>query len=607
MRRGWLIVNGLLTLGTILPALEIPAALPTAGADHHAVVTALIALGRGDIDPLTGLSPQLLSAAPAISEPQDPALDRRWPLLVPAALARLPATQRAVLAARLDERFRSAGPSAIPWDYLPASAAQAALNQLVSRLFDHGQLMPVLLLAPADPRAAAARQLLGLGDGTLADPALPVPRDGAPPTVPNGMLLRGDGWLFGLDPAGRVRWQRRTERLARIAVGLDGALVAETAGLAAIDLDGASRALPPLPPFARPLMIHGGVAWFSAGRTAWCLDVAHGSAEPQQLELPEAPLGPPLQRGDTAWWLTRSALLVSRHGVLTLRLPHLLALSTVATLERHPHGAVIRDGARWWLVTTHQEAPVLAQIEALLLSDRRAAATELLATLPISERLGEAARALAVRVTAREPRTAQEHALVSMFHHTDPEPLRGNPLLSETATDLALPVSAWPLRFTLTAWRQRADGKPPTVALHADATTVTLRAQWPTGVTEETGRWWERTWPTRPLLDAPSRTWSLNGDSLAVADGAGHILVVETSTGQRIVEADVPTDVDPADVVRCGTAGAALLADLGRTLIIINDRAVRSITLNPPAVSLAGGPDAVTVTTAQSTTTIPLR
>lgn len=611
MHRGWSIALGGWFLAVRLVAADAPAVEPlaTAGTDHATVVAALIALGRGDPDPLTALPAHLLSDAPAIADAQDPDLARRWPLLVPAALQRLPVAQRERLAARLDERYRSAGPGAIAWDYLPAPAAQRAVEQLIARDFDHGRLLSVLLLGQMDasatnPRVAAARTLLGLGAGTLAEPALPLARDGAPPLVAAGGLVRGDGWLFGLDPAGRVRWQRRTERLARVALGVDGALVAEAAGLSAIDLEGQATVLPPLPTFAKPLAINGGEAWFGAGTTVWRLDVGPGVRD--QVVLPDMPLGQPLQRGADAWWLTRTELLVTHGGQLTLRMPHLLALSTVATLERHPHGAVIRDGARWWLVTARSEAPPLAQAEALLLAGRRGDAAALLTGLPAAEQADEAARALAVRVMYTHAQTAQELALIALAEHRDPSSLGGNPLLTEPSTDLALPTAAWPHQVTLAAWQQRADGQPPTVTLRADPTTVRLRAQW-SAEQGSAGRWWERHWPTRPLLDAPSRTWSLiPGNGLAVADGAGHLLVVDAGTGQRIAEADVPTDVDPAAVVRCGDHAAALLADLGKTLVIVDGAHVRTVKLDPPGTSLRGTADAVVVTSAAGSQTIAL-
>lgn len=618
MYRGWLLVGGSWLAAGLLAAAEVllPLSAPlipdpepliplaTAGTDHDLVVSALIAVGRGDPTPLTELPTHVLHEAPAISEANDPALARRWPALVPAAIARLPAQDRQRLATRLDERFLRAGPQAHAVDYLPAPAAQARLASQRALFFDHGRLLEVLVLALAedqaqsDPRSAAARQLLGLGEGQLDNFGLPDLRTGPPPPVLPGGVVRGDGWLFGRDADGRIRWQRRTERLARIAVGIDGAVVAETAGVAAIDLNGSATSLPPLPSFARPLAIHGGIAWFAAATTVWQLDVAH--QQTVQLVLPEAPLGPPVQRGGDGWWLTRSYLLHTQGNLIVQRLPHVLSLSTVATLERHPHGAVIRDGERWWLVQARCELPLIQQAEALLLEGQRSAAAALLDNLPAGDREPEEVRALRVRVTLENPHNDQERALLAMATKADLSRLEGNPLLTEPETYLGLPTAAWPLRLTLMAWKLRGDQQVPKITLRADPLTVRLRAQW----SDE--RWWERSWPTRPLLDAPSRTWARSGDAITVADGAGHLLVVDAATGQRVVEAEVPTDIDPSFVLRCGARTAAVLADLGKTLLLIEDATVRSVPVNPPGHSLTYEASGVVVHSTSGKQLVPL-
>ena len=623
MNRGWLLVGGswlaagLLAAAEALSPLSPPPLVPlalvplplvplaTAGTDHELVVSALIAVGRGDPTPLAELPAHVLQDAPAISAAGDPDLARRWPLLVPEAIARLPAADRQLLASRLDERFHAAGPHAHAVDYLPAPAAEARLAVELSQAFDHGRLLSFLVLAATtknrtqqDPRITAARLLLGLGEGVLSDLGLPQMRSGPPPMLLQGGVVRGDGWLFGCDADGRVRWQRRTERLARIAVGLDGAVVAEAAGVAAIDIDGTATSLPPLPGFARPLAIHGGIAWFAAGTTVWQLDVAQQKTV--HIELPESPLGQPIQRGGDGWWLTRSYLLHTHNNQIVQRLPHLLALSTVATLERHPHGAVIRDGERWWLVQARSESTLAQQAESFLLEGQRTAAATLLKSLSSADGEPEDIRALRVRVTLENPQNDQEKALLTLVAKADPSTLAGNPLLTEPATNLNVPAVAWPHRMTLMAWKLRGDQQVPHVTLEADPLTVRLRAQW------SPERWWERSWPTRPLLDAPSRTWARNGDALAIADGAGHLLVVDTATGQRVVEADVPTDVDPSLVIRCGPNAAALLAALGKTLLLVEDRTVRSVPVNPPGRSLTYEAGAVVVHSASGKQLVPL-
>ncbi len=522
-----------LTIGGGLAAAE---PLATAGTDHAQVTAALHALGAGDPGPVLGLPLHLLSEPPALTDPADPALARRWTELLGRALARLPADApaRAAIAGRVPQ---------------PDAAAAAA------RAFDRGRLIDVLLLAPEGVRGTAARALLGLGAGTLPVPALPVPGMGIVPVPTPARLISIGGWLLGLDPDGRVRWQRTLARSAQVVLGDDAAMVAQVDGAATIDLDGERHPLPPLPAFAKPLAIHGSVAWFGRGARLWRLTLANGVVA--GLTLPEPPQGPPLLRGDDAWWLGRTTLLQT-HGVAVAgRLPHLLALSAAAALRAYPRGAVIVDGPRWWLVGPRREAPLRDLIEATLLAGDRAEAKRLLDDGPALDD-GD----LAVRVTRADARTPQQRALLALVTGSGIDRLDGNPLLTEPGTDLDLPVWAWPHRCTLAAWRS-SDDRPPEVTTASDGATITLRAAW------STERWWERRWPTRPALDAPGRSSAVTADAVVVLDGATHLLVADRRTGRRIVEADVPAEVDPSQVARLGDTAVAALADGGRTVLII--------------------------------------
>ncbi len=495
--------------------------LPTAGAEHQAVVAALSALRWGSDALVRGLPRPGPDGVPAITDPADPDLARRWTELVPPALRPGPA------------------PS-------------------VAESFDRGRLIDVLLIDPADPRAAIARSLLGLDADGLPQPSLPSSGNGRAPASMPPRLVHGDGWLFGLDAAGAVRWQRRIERLARVAVGDDGALIAETAGLAHVDLQGLRRMLSPLPAFARPLATHGRWAWFHAGAEVWRLDLSSGAATP--LTLPQAPLGPPLQRGEDAWWLTATELITTRGGSIVERMPHLLHLSQAATVVRDPRGGVVRDGPRWWLIGDRAQAAAPARIEALLLAGHRAEAAALLAATPGVD------HDLTVRVTLQDPRTDQQRALIALAgDRSTLDALPGNPLLCEAGTDLALPVEAWPQRTTLAAWKARiADSPEPAVQLASDGITVTVTARW------SAERWWQRQWPMRPLLDAPGRSWALVPGAVAVVDGASHLLLADAPTGMRIVELDLPVDVEPTLVARRGDHRAAVLAEQGRLLLLVD-------------------------------------
>lgn len=602
------------TAASLLSVLAAAEPLPTAGSEQTLVVHALMALSRGDTAPLTALPAHLIDEAPAVVDPADDALARRWTTLLPAATVHLPAAQRTAVLTALDAWFAQAGHTARPWDYLPAPTAAEAVTQAAATAFDHGRLAEALALAADGPRADAARTLLAT---PLPPPALPVPGDGPLPTAAPARLLAGDGWLFGLDPAGRVRWQRRCERQAQVVIGRDAALVVEAAGASVVAADGSARRLPPLPSFAKPWAVTATQAWFVAGSRIWRVALGPQLLSVTAGDLGTDPLGPPLLRGDDAWWLTRQALLTT-HGIqITERLPHLLALSSRALLQAHPRGGIIRDGQRWWQIDDRITVPPLARGEALLLTGEwRTAATCADATPP--------GRDLAFRCTLADPdaridtwlataQTPQQQAIAwlacwKIGSAAADDALRtlatAHPdlLITEPGTNLALPIAAWPLRTTLAAWAS-SDRNDAQITVTSDATRVLVRAQW----TEH--RWWERSWPTRPLLDAPSRAWALTSDAtgvtLVIVDGSEHLLLLDARTGDRQLEADVPVDLDPAAVIRCGH-GAAALVDQGHAVLLISATGVIRQHLANPGRSLRTDGDTLIVVSDHDELRVPL-
>ena len=122
--------------------------LATAGTDHATAVHVLMALSRGDTEPLLTLPGHLLSDAPALIDPDDPALARRWTALLPNAVARLPVAQRAGVLTSLDAHYAQNADDAAahPWDFLPAPAAEQAVARAAAVAFDRGQMRFALSL-----------------------------------------------------------------------------------------------------------------------------------------------------------------------------------------------------------------------------------------------------------------------------------------------------------------------------------------------------------------------------------------------------------------------------------------------------------------------------
>jgi len=585
--------------------------LATAGSEHAAAVHALLALSRGDTEPLTLLPGHLLADAPALTDPDDSALARRWTAMLPQAIERLPAEKRERVLALLDAYYaQDAGDANVhPWDFLPAPAATEAVARAAAQAFDHGQMRLALALQNLGPRADAARALM---QEPLPHPALPRAIRLPPPSVTS--LIHGDGWLFGLDPAGRVRWQRHCERQARVIVGNGAALVVETAGVAVIDNDGHARQLPPLPSFAMPWAISDRAAWFVAGTRAWRVVLASqwpsklpSTLDVSELSLRAPPLGAPLMRGDDAWWLTRDELILTHGVTLVEHLPHLLALSPLAVIEAHPLGAVIRDGAQAWLVADREQTPPLAQGNSWLMANDPLKARTFIDHTPdgddLAFRIGVSDPAGSITTFLENAQTPQQRVIAWLAAGrlgndgaesalTDLAHQRPDLFITETATSLTLPVSAWPLRTTLQAWHMRNELQSPEISLHSDASRVRVRATWP-----DATRWWERTWPTRPLLDAPSRTWALTDGAVVIADGADNLVLLDQATGNLILTADVPGDLDPAMVVRYGSTRAAMLCDQGRTALIIDQKSVLKIPLTSTGRTLRRVGDAVIVVT----------
>ncbi len=283
--------------------------LAEAGEDAVAVREALAALAHGDTRPLVTLPGRAWEAPPAVPDPGDPDLARRWTLLVPAALAR-----SGVAAPDLP------GPTDAPmaWDRAWHPAAAELLRLAGRQAWDLGRREDAALLgwAPAEIPVEAP------GSARVAA--------GAPaPTSPR-VLARRD-WLLGLDPWGRVRWQRRLTR-GVAAVGGVAAAVIGPDGAGLVTGEGRWEALPPVPSGTRPMAASAAGAWFSLPspwRVWW---VARG-APPVPLDLPLRTWGAPLVLNAWSCWLDEEAVTLFAGTRAVARRAHGVAIGTGAQLR----------------------------------------------------------------------------------------------------------------------------------------------------------------------------------------------------------------------------------------------------------------------------------
>lgn len=371
-----LIISALAT--DVLAAEETPNAprlLAMSGAGLEAVNHALIQLTQGNTAAIEALALEAFLDPVARPDPLSEGLYRRWTMALPAALARLNATQRAHALTRLNARYQALAAdqpddqqrARLASAFLPAPSAMTELGHAADRAFDLGRLSDFLgleaLLAAGgttvrDPRRQPIAILLsGLGPQVDATLRLPPPGNALPSAgnavVPNGTLATRwkviPGWILACDPFNHIIWQYRMDRMAKVTVGPGAVLVHDHVGLRALDDHGVVTSLRPLPSGALILSIAGGCAWFATGERGWRVDLHDGVAQSLALQAP--PLGAPLVRGPQSLWLTSRELLLFDEDHLVHRFEHgLPATSHWKLAAEHDRPTILSgDGKQWRL------------------------------------------------------------------------------------------------------------------------------------------------------------------------------------------------------------------------------------------------------------------
>ena len=479
-------------LSAALAAVDGP--LPEGGADHAAVAHALQELVRGRTGAFSALPAQAFRAPPAFSDEQEPGLARRWTELLPRLVERLDPEAKQVCTALLAGLAAEADPSTA-WDLLPDPRAAAVLDRAALVALDHGRSAEALAIwahldaneAPFNRAAQAVAQAL--------------PRLAGEDQAPDH-----SGWILGRDPWGRVRWQRRLTPGERIlARAADWTLVAGDGAPQAIDRDGRTRTLPPLPEGTVVLGIRDDVAWFQRrpgrGRgeavptTVWSLALGNGAIASH--DLPDVPLGPPVTQDGTRWWLTRQGRLLDT------------TLTTVAVLaEDPPLGCQLQaDHDRPRAVAEGREYPWAVP----------GMATAGFTELDESEVLGW-----------------------SHWHHRSRTALQPLPLpTTPIGLGRARPVTKIPAHVSV----RRESGWLTVTASDTHGDEV-----------------WRRRWPALAGDEAPAQWANLVGGTVVVLEGDREATVLMATTGQLLGYGVTAAPIEPAPVAVWpgGIAGVAL-------------------------------------------------
>ena len=456
---------GLLLLMVLGRGAEAPVPLDEGGGTVIEVRNALAALARGTVAPLMALPPERWHSPPGLPDPQDPTLFRRWTDFLPVALSHLDAGTRANLLIDMSS------------------------TKTIPLAWDRGDLLPGVAGGGEPLRRAAAARLLGWSEP--AEPPLGLPGV----AVPSGANLqefptlfhRLGGRLLGSDGLGATVWQRPLEQHAQVFLGGPWTAIRGLGGITVVATDGRQISLPAVPPQAELVGVVGAGVWFAAKTTVWGYDPASG----QRITgiLGDEPLGPPLARGLTSWWLTVQAIVVVGPGGV-IPVEHGLRLSSLARLVMLREGPGIVDGPRCWrLAPPGVFVGPGPQIEA---------------TLP-----------------------------PGIWFSDDDPPWRAPSAWWHRRRAGAVPPTAEGLRRADGSWRS-GDW---TFTCTSDGGNTTVL------VLDAAGEVWRRAWPAPGLAQAPGRSFVLSNGLVFVTEG-DRATILDANTGHRWAAVQAP-GLDP--------------------------------------------------------------
>ena len=503
-------VAGLLLLVVLGRGAEIPVPLEERGGGVIEVRNALAALARGNVAPLRALPPERWRVPPGLPDPQDPTLIRRWTELLPVALGHVEETTRIELQ--------------VQW---PGSRE-------IPLAWDRGDLLPVVV-GGEPPRRAAASRLLGWSEP--AEPPLGLPgavvHSGGEVVAQPTLFHRQGGRLLGSDGLGGTAWQRPLEQHAQVCVGGSWTAIRGLGGVQVVAVDGQQISLPAVPSQAELVGVAGAAVWFAAGAKVWGLEPRTG----QRLAgfLGDGPLGPPLARGLTSWWLTVQAIVVVGPGMV-IPVEHGLRLSSLARLVWLREGPGIIDGPRCWRIAIPGEA------------------------------VG--------------PGPVAKESLPPGLWFTDDDPPWRTPSAwwHRRRAGKVLPAVSG-IRQLDGSWR---------------AGNWTFRCSGESGITtvlveDHAGEVWRRAWPARGEAQAPGRSFALNDGVVIVVEGEW-TTVLEAATGHRWAAVSAP-GLDPLACTALADGLVAWSVGLGERIRWVQGRRSGEITLDAPVTgwSRAGG------------------
>lgn len=313
------------------------------------VLTALMALRRGEVGPFQRLEDDLFLHPIGLGEAQD-GLVRRWTSLLSQDVEGAPDQDLILRALQARwQRLRTIAPNQ-RYAFLdfPIQEAKAFRRQWIDQAFDRGDMAGFWALtrddAAQDPRRTFAKDSLGL-TGRLANFAgLSLTAETVPPAEPTPFRV-DKGHLWCLDVTGTPLWRLPLASDVQVHLGLTHAAFRTSMRFCTVDVMGKIHDIT-MHDQVRVLGLSGQYLWLHLGSRAYRVDLE--SRKHLQINLPDEPLGPPLSVGQDAVWLLKKGLCQSSGPSVVQRIRTNLSFKVQQEWRRSVDGPWLQADGKWY-------------------------------------------------------------------------------------------------------------------------------------------------------------------------------------------------------------------------------------------------------------------